>query len=114
MKIDLTRVITLDLLIRQKSTGTPEALAERLGVSRRTLFFTLNFMRDYMDAPIAYNRFRETYFYSEEGLFLFAYKKYNDALIKEILKRSIRGSLILTLFLNIEFSQVMDYFSSLI
>nr|WP_199082233.1 HTH domain-containing protein [Pedobacter sp. ASV19] len=42
MKIDLTRVITLDLLIRQKSTGSPEALAERLGVSRRTLFFTLN------------------------------------------------------------------------
>lgn len=114
MKIDLTRVMTLDFLIRQKATGSPETLATRLGISRRTLFFTLNFMRDSLNAPIAYNRFRETYFYAEKGLFCFVYMRDDDTNVKRFIVKSIKSSLALTVVLNIEFTQIIEYLSSLI
>lgn len=74
MKIDIERVISIDTFIRQKSTGKPDELAFRLGISRRALFGTLNFMKDTLKAPIVYDRDIGSYVYQEQGLFCFIYQ----------------------------------------
>jgi len=75
MKIDLSRIITIDSLIQRKCTGSPEELSRRLGVSKRTLHYYIGFMKDDMSAPICYNKQRSTYYYSIEGGVLFAFQK---------------------------------------
>lgn len=82
MKVDLNRVMTIDALIRQKATGGPDCLAEHLKISRRTLFDTLNFMREQLEAPIIYSKARKTYVYLEQGSLNFKYKKIEIELVK--------------------------------
>jgi len=62
------RLERLDYLIRQKSTGTPNQLAERLNMSERTLYGFLNEMRE-LGAPIKYSRAKQTYYYCTNGRF---------------------------------------------
>ena len=62
------RLERLDYLIRQKSTATPNQLAERLNISERTLYGLLNEMRG-LGAPIKYSRFKQTYYYGTTGRF---------------------------------------------
>jgi|MTBAKMStandDraft_1061839.scaffolds.fasta_scaffold04659_5 predicted DNA-binding transcriptional regulator YafY len=52
--------------IHQASTGTPEEFARRMGISTRTLYNYLHFLRD-KGAPIQYSRIRETYYYEYPG-----------------------------------------------
>ncbi|GAB4334053.1 MAG: hypothetical protein OHK0038_10670 [Flammeovirgaceae bacterium] len=60
----------LDFLIRQKSTGDLEELAQKLGVSQRSVSSYLEIMRDY-EADIKWDRYRRTYYYATEGKFIF-------------------------------------------
>jgi len=62
-----------DGLIRRKATGKPKAFAKRLGVSKSTLYETLNLMRA-MGGPIAYCNSRGCYFYTYETVFHFGFK----------------------------------------
>jgi predicted transcriptional regulator len=75
MKVDLNRIIAIDFLIRHKCTNTPEELAKRLGVSKRTLHFTISIMKDKFNAPIIYNRHRRSYIYKEEGYVILSFQK---------------------------------------
>ncbi len=61
--VDLVRLSRLDRLIRMKATGSPEQLAEKLGLSRSTLFEDISFLKEEMGAPISYDRHRPSYFY---------------------------------------------------
>lgn len=63
----INRIRRLDALIRRKSTGTPEELAERLGISERWLYKFLNELRDEFDCPITYDHYRQSYIYEERG-----------------------------------------------
>lgn len=70
MTIDiLTRLQRIDCLIRLKSTGSPDQLARRLGISRRCLYDYLQLMKD-NGAPIKYNASRSSYYYEVEGQFM--------------------------------------------
>ncbi|HNL37534.1 MAG TPA: HTH domain-containing protein [Saprospiraceae bacterium] len=60
----INRIKRLHGLIRMKSTGTPRELADRMSVSRATLFRHLDDLRS-MGAPIAYEKDRQTYYYEE-------------------------------------------------
>ncbi|TWV99733.1 hypothetical protein [Chitinophaga pinensis] len=62
------RLQTIDYLIRIKGTGKPAHLAKRLRISERTLFEFLKMMKE-LGAPIAYDRYKESYYYSEKGGF---------------------------------------------
>jgi biotin operon repressor len=48
-----------------KATGTAEELAERLGVSRSTVFEILNCMKN-MGADIEYNDYKRSYYYTSD------------------------------------------------
>lgn len=55
-----------DQLILTKATGTPQQLAQRLGISIRAWYYLLNQLRNDYDFPIYYDRFRDSYYYSDD------------------------------------------------
>lgn len=75
MKIDVSHYTRIDSLIRLKITGSPDCLADKIGVSRRQLLKILKDMKEHFHAPIKYNSFRKTYFYTEEGYFTIGFQK---------------------------------------
>jgi len=70
MTIDaLNRLQRIDYLIRIKGTGTADKLAEKLGVSRRNVYYYLELMKNH-GAPIKFCHSRQSFYYDEEGVFL--------------------------------------------
>jgi len=55
----------MDYFIRIKGTGTPEKLADKLTVSRATIFRYLVSFKE-MGAPICYCKERQSYYYKED------------------------------------------------
>lgn len=70
------RIERIDRLIRIKATGTPDQLANKLGMSRRSVFEYINLMKE-NGAPIKFCYSRQSYYYDEEGAFtiLFSFQK---------------------------------------
>jgi biotin operon repressor len=54
----------VDRLIRLKATGSPEALADRLNMSKRTLYRQIEDMRD-LGFSIEYDKCHKTYYYKK-------------------------------------------------
>jgi len=57
----------IDKLINMQATGTPKQLAQRLAISERQLYKYLCFMKKELNAPIKYNKQRQSYYYNETG-----------------------------------------------
>ncbi|GAA0552265.1 HTH domain-containing protein [Chitinophaga japonensis] len=64
----IRRIEKIDRLIRIKGTGNAATLAERLGVSRASVYEYLDLMKQ-RGAPIKYCQSRKTFYYDEEGRF---------------------------------------------
>jgi hypothetical protein len=62
------RIKAIDHCIQLKSTGTPKELSEKLSISERALYETLNLMKDF-GAEIFYNPCIRSYCYENEGQF---------------------------------------------
>ena len=62
------RVKRIDSLKRRQATGTPEELAYKLGIAKRTLFEYLQFIKQ-EGAEIEYSRIRQSYYYTRSGSF---------------------------------------------
>lgn len=65
------RIERIDQLIRIKGTGTADQLAEKLGISRKSVYNLINEMKE-RGAPIKFDQFRGSYYYDEEGYFKIA------------------------------------------
>ena len=61
----ITILERVDSLIRRKATGSASELANRLGISRRSVYDIINIMK-MMDAPIVYDNIRKTFVYEYE------------------------------------------------
>lgn len=61
----IDRINTIHKLISNEITGTPAELANRIGISRTTLYNLLEDLKSY-DAPIEYSRNRSTFYYTKE------------------------------------------------
>lgn len=57
------RIKRMDDCIRRQATGSPEEFATKLGISRSSLMEYLKILRE-LNAPIEYDHFRGSYFYS--------------------------------------------------
>ncbi len=60
---NIQRLQQLDQLIRLKATGSPDILAKKINVSKRTLYYLLDTLRDH-GGKIYYNKTIRTYYYS--------------------------------------------------
>lgn len=68
----LKRFQCIDALIQKEETGTPEDLAQKIGLSKRTIYYYLDLMKK-LGAPIAYNILTKSYYYKEDGCFVCAF-----------------------------------------
>ncbi|MBB3842396.1 hypothetical protein FHS57_006427 [Runella defluvii] len=63
----ITLVQRVDSLIKTKSTGSPKQMAQRLGISERSWYYLLNQLRSEFGIPIAFSRFRCSYYYPDDA-----------------------------------------------
>ena len=63
------RLNHIDQLIRVKGTGTPSQLAEKIGMSERSMYEYIRLMKEF-GAPVVYSRERQSYYYLHEGSFI--------------------------------------------
>ena len=70
----IERFERINNLISKKGTKKPSVFAQKLNISVSTLYETLKVLKE-KGAPIFYDRFKETYYYSEEGKFKIHFEK---------------------------------------
>jgi len=66
----LETIKRIDDLINRKGTGSPDQLAERLQISRASVFRYINDLKSF-GAPIKYCKYRNSYIYKENFLLKF-------------------------------------------
>lgn len=64
--MDIRVIIKIHELIRTKRAGNSEDLADRLGVSVRTVYNYITFMKLELNAPIIYDAHNKKYRYERE------------------------------------------------
>lgn len=86
MKVDLTLLRKIHECICHESTGCPDYMAKKFGISKRFLHVILDYLKTEFDAPIAYSRLRETYYYKKEWEFYIGdLRRIRSELIKGVL-----------------------------
>lgn len=68
-RIDLKKILRMDFLIQHHCTGTPLEFAQKMEISRSTLFEYLTYMRCEFGVCILYNKFQKTYHYDGENIY---------------------------------------------
>lgn len=81
---DRHRLERLDQLIRLEVTGSPDELAEKMNVSRRTLFRTIESLKE-LGCPIYYNKHKNSYCYEYLGKLIIKFE--NNLLDNEELNK---------------------------
>lgn len=61
--MDIRIIKKIHDLIVDERTGSPQKLSEKLGVSERTVYNYISFMKNEMNAPIVYNNHKSNYCY---------------------------------------------------
>ena len=86
----IERIKAMDQLIQMKATGTAEEFAGKLNISRSTLMEYIDVLKQ-MEAPIAFDRFRNTYYYLFPCKLKIGYegKKLTDDDLLQINKRNL-------------------------
>ncbi len=74
----IDKLAQFDQLIRQGRTGNYQKTADRLEISKSTLYELIERMKD-MGAPVAYCSHRQSYIYTEEGRIEIGFKKANKS-----------------------------------
>lgn len=69
----INRIERLHRLLVTEKTGTPQQLAERLGVSRASLYHLIDELSSY-NSPVTYSRKHETFFYEKNNKTSMGYK----------------------------------------
>ncbi len=64
-------------LIEKERTGSAKLAADKVGVSERMIFNYVNILKNQLNAPINYNREKQSFVFSEEGQLLWKWIKEN-------------------------------------
>lgn len=54
-------------LVQKERTGNPAEVAKRIEVSERMIYNYVSILKNDFDAPIDYNRYKQSYCFLEEG-----------------------------------------------
>jgi hypothetical protein len=79
----IVKVQRMNNLISREATGTPREFASRLNVAESTLYNYINCLKYDFNAPVAYCRYRRTYYYKNRGNILIGFTSLSN---KEIIK----------------------------
>lgn len=66
--VDLDKLCTMHNLIHLQCTGNTKEFAEKVGLGRAQLGKYLNYCRYELNVAIAYDKFRQTYYYEGGSL----------------------------------------------
>jgi predicted transcriptional regulator len=69
--LDIRIIIRLNELIANEQTGRPRDLASKLGITERSVYNYISFMKKEMKAPILYHPNRLSYIYNDDCDFKF-------------------------------------------
>jgi transcriptional antiterminator len=72
--MDIRIIIKLHDCLNNGCTGNPKELSEKLGVSERTLYNYISFMKNELRAPVAFNVNKRSYEYFGECVLRFENK----------------------------------------
>lgn len=64
--LDIRIIIKIHELILVEFTGNPKNFADKLGISERTIYNYLEYMKTELHAPIIYNSLKKSYCYDGE------------------------------------------------
>lgn len=67
--IDLKKIVYMDYLIQKRRTGGPREFAQKVQLSRSSLFQYITYMREELEINILYDRFSATYYYESTDLY---------------------------------------------
>lgn len=67
--ISFEKICAIHNHIYREGTGTPEEFAEKVGLSKSQLGKYLNYLRYDLKVEIAYDKYRQTYYYDGEDFF---------------------------------------------
>lgn len=76
----IQQIERLDELIRRKSTGSPQELANKLNISKRAVFRLMELMKN-LDAQIYFCRERNSYCYKKDVKFEFGFIENKNNLV---------------------------------
>jgi DNA-binding transcriptional LysR family regulator len=62
-------------LVEKERTGSAKAAAEKVGVSERMIFHYVKLLKTQLNAPINYNREKQTFVFYEEGKLIWTWIK---------------------------------------
>jgi biotin operon repressor len=71
----IQRIVRLDKLIQMKATGSPKELANKMGVSERSVYDDIKQLKTDFGCPIAYSRIRKSYYYTKDGEITFGFDR---------------------------------------
>lgn len=74
MNLDIRKIILMDKYITKNGSGNPEEFAEKLGMTKRSVYNYIRFMKEELGAPIQFSKVRNSYVYFEEGGFDFGWR----------------------------------------
>lgn len=64
-------------LIEKERTGSAKVAAEKIGVSERMVFHYVNILKNQLNAPINYNREKQSFVFAAEGKLIWKWIKEN-------------------------------------
>ena len=64
-------------LIEKERTGSAKVAAEKIGVSERMIFHYVNILKNQLNAPINYNREKQSFVFVTEGKLIWKWIKEN-------------------------------------
>ena len=65
-------------LIEKERTGSAKVAAERIGISERMVFNYVHILKTQLNAPINYNRNKQTYSFNENGKLIWKWISENN------------------------------------
>lgn len=66
--VDLKKILYMDFLIQKERTGNPDRFAQKVELSRSTLFEYIAYLRNDLMLKICYDEYRKTYYYEDENV----------------------------------------------
>jgi len=71
----INKILRINTLVKLRATGSPRELANKLGISERSVYEYINNMKE-LGAPIAFSYSHNSYIYYHEGNLVIGFSHY--------------------------------------